>query len=149
MMAIEGFVRGKCYCGSVQFKFSLPTDFCAHCHCASCRLSHGASYVTWTSVPNSNFSITQGADLISWYRSSKWVEWGFCKTCGSSMLYRAIQNGHPESPKLDRMYVTVGSLIDPMDQPATCHVSYEERLPNSDFKDDLPKYRGKGIEQIG
>ena len=68
--------------------------------------------------------------------------------CGSSMLYRADKEGHPESPHLDRMYVTVANLVDPMDRTPTAHVSYEERVGWLDFADDVPKHRGKTDERI-
>ncbi len=141
-------IRGRCLCATVQFTLTPPTAFCAHCHCQSCRLSSGAAFVTWTGVPHDRFAITAGQDRLRWYRSSDAILWGFCGDCGSSMLYKADREGHHESPKLDRMYVSVGSLIDPMDQPAKVHVSWEERLPWLHVNDGLPKHRGKSDEVI-
>lgn len=137
-------LHGRCLCGSVTFELTTPTDFFAHCHCESCRLAHGAAFVSWTSVPRERFAITAGEDHVRWHRSSEWIEWGFCDRCGSSMLYRAIAEGHPESPKTDRVYVTVASLRDPMDRPPVAHVSYEERVPWHQVGDELPKVTGKG-----
>ncbi len=34
-------------CGRVRFVARSPSRFCCHCHCESCRRSHGAGYVTW------------------------------------------------------------------------------------------------------
>jgi len=136
-------IRGRCLCGSVEFSLTPPTNFCAHCHCESCRLSSGAAFVTWTSVPSDRFALTAGEEHLKWYRSSDHILWGFCGNCGSSMLYRADKAGHHESPKLENMYVSVGSLIDPMDQPPKVHVSYEERLAWMHAKDGLAKHRGK------
>jgi len=132
----------------VQFELEPPTDFCAHCHCQSCRLSHGAAFVTWTSVPLERFAFVSGEEAVSWYRSSESILWGSCARCGSSMLYRADKAGHPESPKLDRMYVTAASLIDPLDREPAVHVSYEERLSWSRWHDGLPKHRGKTDETM-
>jgi hypothetical protein len=141
-------IRGRCLCGAVRFTLIAPTDFCAHCHCESCRMSHAAAFVTWTSVPAERFSFERGQDHVTWYRSSACILWGFCKTCGSSILYRADREGHAESPKLDRMYVAVGSLIDPLDRDPKVHVSYDERVPWFRPHDGLPKHRGKTDEQI-
>lgn len=85
---------------------------------------------------------------MGWYRSSECILWGFCTRCGSSMLYRADREGHPESPKTDRMYVCVGSLVDPLDREPAVHVSYEERLPWVCGRDGLPKHRGKTDETL-
>ena len=85
---------GRCLCGRVEFRIELPTDFLAHCHCESCRRSHGAAFVSWTGVPHDRFELVRGEDDLRWYRSSEWILWGFCGNCGSSMLYRADRPGH-------------------------------------------------------
>jgi hypothetical protein len=64
------------------------------------------------------------------------------------MLYRADQEGHPESPQLNRIYVTLASLVDPVDRAPQSHVSYEERVSWMQFDDGLPKHRGKTDEEI-
>lgn len=135
-------------CGAVEFVLQPPTDFVAHCHCRSCRLAHGSPVTTWTSVPRDRFRFVKGRDAVNWYRSSRWIEWGFCSACGSSMLYRAVEEGHHEAPRLDAMYVAVGSLIDPIDRPARTHVSFEERVDWLAYNDDLPKLLGKTDRRI-
>jgi hypothetical protein len=102
--------------------------------------------VTWTSVPAARFSFDRGEDAVTWFRSSPQIEWGFCSKCGSSMLYRAVDDGHPEAPKRDRMYVCVASLRDPIDSEPQVHVSYEERVAWFSPHDDLPKHRAKTDE---
>lgn len=137
-------LRGRCLCGAVRFTLTPPTAFHSHCHCRSCRLAHGAPYVTWTAVPVERFALDAGAEALRWYRSSATIEWGFCGVCGSSMLYRAVATGHPEAPDPGRVYVAAASLVDPMDRPPAAHVSFEERLPHTVPGDGLPRYRGKG-----
>lgn len=133
---------GRCYCGDVRFEVDPPTDFVSHCHCESCRLSHGAPLVTWTCVPDAQFRFTSGEPTIRWYRSSDVIEWGFCSRCGSSMLYRAIGDGHSEA-KPGQMYVTVASLPGGPDRAPRAHVSYEERVPWLTSPDGLPKEEGE------
>ena len=142
-------IRGRCLCGIVQFELVPPTDFCSHCHCESCRLAHGSAFVTWTSVPLKRFSYIQGKENVKWYQSSEYILWGFCQTCGSHMFYRAEKEGHPESPQIDRMYISVGSITDPLDRDPQRHVSYEERFSWMKAKDGLPKHRGKTEEKMG
>ena len=36
-------VGGSCLCGAVRFEVTLPSKFCAHCHCGNCRKAHGAA----------------------------------------------------------------------------------------------------------
>lgn len=141
-------ITGRCLCGSIEFGLIPPTDFLSNCHCQSCRLSHGAPFVTWTSVPKDRFRFLKGENLIVWYSSSPYVSWGFCPKCGSSLLYNVLKEGHPESPKLDRMYVSAGSLISPLDRELSSHVSYEEKLNWLPIFDSLPKFKGKGIDKM-
>jgi len=138
---------GRCLCGRVEFRIELPTDFLAHCHCESCRRSHGAAFVSWTGVPLDRYELVRGEDDLRWYRSSEWILWGFCGNCGSSMLYRADRPGHHENPKLDRMYIAAASL-DRLDREPGAHVSYEERSALLDGFAELPRFRGKGEERI-
>lgn len=141
-------IRGGCLCGAVRFVLTPPTDFAAHCHCASCRRSHGAAFVTWTGVPDGRFAFIEGEDRVRWYDSSEWIRWGFCETCGSSMLYTVKAEGHPESPTIGRVYVAVGSLVDPLDREPSLHVSYDERVSWFHAHDRLPRYRGKTDERM-
>lgn len=145
-MATE-HVNGGCFCGRVEFRIELPTEFLAHCHCESCRRSHGSAFVSWTGVPMERFELLKGKDELKWYRSSEWILWGFCGNCGSSMLYRADKEGHHESPKLDRMYITAASL-DRLDRAPGAHVSFEEHSDLIEGFTDLPGFRGKSDERI-
>lgn len=141
-------IPGACFCQKLRFEINPPTDFCAHCHCDSCRRSHGSAFVTWTSVPLQQFKITGGEEYLAWYASSQWVEWGFCKNCGTSLFYRAIADGHPESPKLNRMYLTVTSLLGELDRQPTVRVSCEEEPAWFHGFENLPRHRGKTDERM-
>ncbi len=134
-------VPGGCFCGAVRFRITLPTEFCGHCHCESCRRSHGAAFVTWTSVPDERFAFTGGEAAVRWHESRREVRWGFCGTCGSSMLYRA-----GEAP--GRTYVTVASLEGPIDREPEAHVSFERRLPFVEAVATIPCFRAKTEERI-
>lgn len=141
-------IRGRCLCGAVQIQLEPPTDFLSICHCESCRLSHGAPGVAWTSVPLEQFRFVSGEEGVRWFRSSEWIRWGFCGECGSPMLYRADAEGHRDSPRLDRMYVSAACLAPPLDRELEGHLSYEEKLPWYPCADSLPKYRAKGLERL-
>lgn len=132
-------IRGRCFCGSIHFQLTPPTEIFSHCHCESCRLSHGAAFVTWTSVPEPQFELAGGIKLVSHYISESGAEWGFCSNCGASMFYRV------ESAP-GRVYITAANLIDPMDRDPERHMSFEERVDWVEVGDDLPKHRGKTDE---
>ena len=74
--------RGSCLCGNVKISFSLPVTTVVQCHCQSCRKMQGSDYSSWIAVPENQFSVDLGSELISTFklfRSSK----SFCSTCGT------------------------------------------------------------------
>jgi len=147
-MGNQSSIRGQCLCGAVQFELAPPLDPLTHCHCRSCRLSRGVAFVTWTSVPADQFAFVEGGSNVSWYRSSPQVRWGSCRTCFSPMFYVADLTGHPEAPKHDHVYVSVGCLTTVVDDRPVAHVSYEEHVGWIEGSDALPKFRSKTDEQI-
>jgi hypothetical protein len=149
MDAAAASIQGRCLCGAVRFHLDPPTDFLGMCHCRSCRLSHGAPFVAWTSVPLARFRFDAGEERVRWYRSSEWIRWGFCGECGSPLLYRADAEGHPESPGVDRMYVSAGALVTPLDRRVERHVSWEERVDWYAPGDALPRHLGKSEATAG
>jgi hypothetical protein len=82
-------VHGGCLCGAVRFEAGLPSKWCAHCHCSMCRRAHGAGYVTWVGFDRSQFRLLQGDDRLGWYASSPGARRGFCRDCGSTMLFES------------------------------------------------------------
>ncbi len=56
-----------------------------------CRRAHGAAYVTWVSVPDSQFRFTTGEDHVQTYASSPEARRTFCRVCGSSMTFTSTK----------------------------------------------------------
>jgi len=135
-------IKGKCFCGGIQFQIKPPTKMFTHCHCESCRRSHGAAFVTWVSVDDAQFFLAAGEELVAAYESSPEIVWKFCKRCGTS-LFQTTRH----SPGIT--YIVAAALIDPMDRDPECHVSFEEKVTWLDVKDDLPKHREKTSDMIG
>jgi hypothetical protein len=134
-------VTGNCLCKKISFEIEMPTEFMSHCHCESCRTSHGAAVVTWGGVSSNQFKFVSGEELLKKYKSSEKVNWCFCSNCGTSLLYI-----HEEYP--DKIYFTVANIKGELDRKADSHVSYEEHVHWFSFKDDLPKFKEKSDERI-
>jgi hypothetical protein len=141
MNRISNSVQGRCFCGTVQYELTFPTEMCSHCHCESCRKSHGAAFVTWTGVSKSQFKFLSGEKNIKRYKSSQDVHWGFCDQCGASILYE-----HDQAP--NKIWITVASLTGPLDRSPDGHVSFEEHVDWFTVNDGLPRYREKTNEEI-
>src|SRR5262245_21962452 len=129
-MASES-VGGGCLCGTVRFTVTLPTIFCAHCHCTMCRRNHGAAYVTWLAVPRSQLSIDAGVDQLTRYESSKQGSRSFCSRCGSSLF--CILQEHP-----DIVDIPLANLDEPVDRLPESHIYFDDRASWTVVSDDLP-----------
>ena len=120
-MSQKNPVEGGCLCGAVRFEAELPSKWCAHCHCSMCRRAHGAGYVTWAGFDSSGFRITRGADQLAWYASSSVARRGFCRSCGSTMLF--------ESDRWPgETHVALGCLDGPIDRQPQANVFFDAHV---------------------
>ena len=128
----DNIVAGACLCGAVKFEVTLPSLWCAHCHCSQCQRFHGAPLVTWVGFNSDSFRVTAGADILRWYHSSAPAQRGFCGDCGSSILFRSER--WP-----GEMHVCLTNLIDPIDREPESHAHYDTHVPWLSLADDLPR----------
>lgn len=128
-------VEGGCLCGAVRFVITLPTKWCAHCHCSMCRRAHGAPYVTFCGVPSKQFRIEQGADQIRRYKSSADAVRSFCRACGSMLLFEG-------SRWQDEVHVARASIEGEIDREPQAHCYFDERASWVVVNDDLAKLGG-------
>lgn len=129
-------IKGHCFCKQVKFEITPPTKMCGHCHCESCRRSHGAAFVTWTSVPTEQFKIINGEEKVRNFKSSERATWMFCENCGSPLFQKSSH-----APK--DIYISAGCLSGELDQRPESHVSIEEKVPWLEVNDGLPCISGK------
>lgn len=79
--------RGRCLCGAITFELAGEPASLALCHCRSCRLAAGATPVAWATWPRAALRPLTGRP--QWFASSPGVRRGFCRACGSSLLYES------------------------------------------------------------
>lgn len=99
-MSEEKIHEGSCLCGAVRYRVTGGLRPVINCHCIQCRKTTG-HHVAATAAPRRAIEIT-GEDNLSWYRSSKAAQRGFCGTCGSSLFWLADER--------DYMAIMAGSL---------------------------------------
>jgi len=141
-MNTQSTVAGSCLCGAVSFHVAMPTLFSVHCHCTLCQRAHGAGYVTWISVLESQLHVDTGMTSLTDYQSSTHGRRSFCSRCGSQLFFRSAH--HPE-----RVDVVLAALKSPVDQAPGVHVYFSDRADWVDVSDHLPKLGGdSGIEPL-
>lgn len=85
-------VKGGCYCKGVRFLIpsGVRPIFAGYCHCLDCRQAHAAPIYQYVYVYESEFSITEGSDLLKWYTRSEAArdhfKRYFCVNCGTKVF---------------------------------------------------------------
>lgn len=101
---VSGPLSGGCQCGAVRFSCELPPDNVHVCHCRMCQKAVGGPFAVICPVLKTAFSVTRGE--ISWFQSSDLARRGFCRDCGTPMIF-----DYPEYPD-------IGVLVGCFDHPS-------------------------------
>ena len=122
---------GRCLCGAVTYEYEGPENWCAHCHCESCRRNTASPFTTFVGVPNSAYCFTGVTPKT--YASSPGVRRHFCDRCGTPVAYEADR--FPDEIHFYAAGLDAPSLIEPQG-----HVHCAEMLPWVKLADRLPRY---------
>lgn len=121
--------KGSCLCGAVSFEVDGPLRPPDACHCTQCRKQSGHFWAS-TDVPRAALAI-QGADNLTWFKSSEKVRRGFCSTCGAALFWDPIHK--------DVMGIAMGAFDDPTDTHMAIHIFVAEKGDYYDIVDGLPQ----------
>ncbi|MEP6657733.1 MAG: GFA family protein [Betaproteobacteria bacterium] len=113
--------RGRCMCASVQFVARLPSRFCAHCHCESCRRSHSAGFVTWIGFAAEQVEVVAGHENLVDFASSADTLRSFCRICGTKLFFRSGRWA-------GETHVALAAFDDPVDRAPSGHAFFEEHV---------------------
>ncbi len=131
MASDDDRVTGGCLCGAVRYAATAAARRVTYCHCAMCRKASGAPVSVFAAFAADALAFTSGRPKV--YRSSSFVERGFCAACGTPLTYRYLRS--------DALSVTVGSLDHPERVAPESHWGIESHLPWLTIADDLPRKR--------
>ena len=120
---------GSCLCGAITFEVDAELPAPDACHCTQCRKQSGHYWVS-TDVPKDSLTV-QGAEHLTWYRSSEKVQRGFCSRCGSSLFFEPF--------KKDWMGVAMGAFDKPTGTQLGIHIFVAEKGDYYDITDGLPQ----------
>ena len=105
-------LRGSCLCGAVAYEVDAPAGPIAHCHCRTCRKTHGAAFSTVMPVPRHFFRWLRGKELLSTFESSPGKLRRFCTRCGSHIV--------AERPNQPNVLLRLGCLDTPITIGRSC-----------------------------
>jgi hypothetical protein len=132
-------VSGSCLCGAVVFEATLPSRFCAHCHCDNCRRAHGAAFVTWVGFAKEQFRWTAAEDIVRSTTDTAATR-SFCGKCGSTLTYEGprwadevhvvranIAGEIAPRPRPSRLRGPQSELVDHRRRPSPARRHYRQR----------------------
>src|SRR5438093_4868062 len=111
--------QGGCTCGNVRYELLVAPSNIVDCHCADCRRSSGAAFITWGSVERKNIRLLGGeikkVNVASRIRC-------FAACCGSPLILEDSANADP-------VEITIGTLDHLEAFPTTKITWLEDRVP--------------------
>ncbi|MDX3885297.1 GFA family protein [Edaphosphingomonas haloaromaticamans] len=121
--------RGSCLCGAVTFEVAGELRGPDACHCSMCRKVSG-HYWASTDMALADLRLN-GADKLSWYRSSEKVERGFCSVCGSALFWKPVFK--------DSIAVAMGAFDAPTGTHLEKHIFVADKGDYYEIADGLPQ----------
>ncbi len=113
--------QGSCLCGDVQFFVQWPSKWVVHCHCSLCRRAHGAAFVTWLGMSETQCQVDDPASRLRWYVSTPGAERGFCNHCGSTLFFRSAR--WP-----GELHIALANLVGDADRLPSEHVHWDAHV---------------------
>lgn len=95
---------GRCLCGAVTFTVAGELRDVTNCYCERCRRFTG-HHMAATAATIDEISIEDPTQQLTWHPVDG-ADYGFCRSCGSSLFWRA-----EASPS--RISICAGSLEPP------------------------------------
>ncbi|OBZ92454.1 aldehyde-activating protein [Pararhizobium polonicum] len=121
---------GSCNCGAVRFRTHGRLREVIACHCSQCRKQTGLYYAA-TNVCDSELDL-DGAENVTWYRSSADARRGFCRTCGSALFWKM--------DALDYTSIMAGTFDTPTGLAFGVHIFCADKGDFYEINDGLPQF---------
>jgi hypothetical protein len=128
-MATAHAKSGRCLCGSVTYSVTHGLRDVLNCYCERCRRFTG-HHLAATAASADDVSIEDPTRQLTWY-AVEGADYGFCRTCGSSLFWRAT--AHPA-----RLSICAGSL-DPPTGLSTVEAWWASQASDYFTRPDLPE----------
>jgi hypothetical protein len=125
-------MKGGCHCGAIRYETRGESITHALCYCSDCRRHAGAPMVGWAMFTEGQVSINKGVTKV--YKSSEHGRREFCPDCGTGLFYK---NAEMLPGIID---IQTGTLDDPNQLPARCHIQTAERITWIPDINKLPEF---------
>lgn len=110
---------GGCQCGAVRYRIDQALENAHICHCRMCQKASGNYFQPLARAAKAKFIVTRGE--VGWFRSSDIVRRGFCRDCGTPLLFDVVER--------DTVNVVLGSLDEPASVKPTFQCGSDAKMP--------------------
>lgn len=124
-------IQGSCLCGSLAYEADGAPTPIVHCHCQTCRKTHGSAFSSVAAIPKDGFRWTKGLDQRRRYESSPGKMRYFCGDCGSHIVAERID--------ADVMLLRMGCIDGDFPTRPAAHIWRSDASDWFDPKDELPE----------
>lgn len=104
-------LSGGCQCGAVRYRIDVALENAHVCHCRMCQKASGNYFMPLARAPKAEFTVTRGD--VSWFHSSDLVRRGFCRDCGTPLLFDVLNRN------------TVNVVLGALDEPAAVKPAFQ------------------------
>jgi hypothetical protein len=125
-------LSGSCLCGAVAYEVDAPAGSFVHCHCRTCRKTHGSAFLTVMPVPRSAFRWVRGEALLRSFESSPGKFRRFCSTCGSHIFAERLAQPN--------VLLRLGCLDTPIAERPSLHMWRSDGASWYDPNERLPEW---------
>ncbi|MCY1486480.1 Glutathione-dependent formaldehyde-activating enzyme [compost metagenome] len=125
--------NGGCLCGGVRYQVEGELAPIQVCHCGQCRKAQGVAFVTNIPVPEAQFRLLQGDQLLKAFESSPGKQRVFCSHCGSPLFSR-----NAKTPGVLR--IRAGSLDGELASRPAAHFYVASKANWWTIDDGLPQF---------
>ena len=132
-MSDERTLKGKCYCGAVEYAVPDAFLYAEYCHCSNCRRTTGSAFKPFAGIERAKLAVGRGANELMIFGEPE-ANNTHCKHCGS-LLYSVVRDGA-------FVHVAMGTLVDDPSIRPTRHIFVGSKAPWFTITDDLPQYEG-------
>ncbi len=131
-------IKGRCFCGSVEFEVTGAPAVMGYCHCKDCTTWLGAPVNAFSLWPRDSVRIIKGDANVGVFNKTENAYRKFCKTCGGPLMA-----DHPGMGLVD----VYPNLMPGFTHVPAMHVFYEHKTIS--MKDGLRKFKDLPAEYGG
>lgn len=134
-------MNGGCACGTIRYEVPKAPAEAGACHCGVCRKWTGGCGSLGIQAEHVDVTLGEVETYITWWKSSRWGERGFCSKCGSSLFWR-LQSGK------GNWVVNTGTLDGEAGLKMAMHIYVDEKPAGYDFDDGARRMTGREFTEM-